>query len=458
MRAHVRIGGHIALPPAGELAEAALDPVAQQQEVKRRTELGVLHGALGVAALTAGQSLLQRPDVAHVRGETTGHGDDPHLGVQHLVDRQHEGVIPGQAALVLQHPTTGLDTAPQQGGIQEGGCNPLLFTHPGIGIDQRLLDKLLVRGVAVRGKERGHLREQLLEQAVLAQQLVGRQRIAGQEQLEGLLEQTRGRNILQQRRQLLDGGSGARADGHVQLGGKAHGAQHPHRVFAVAGLGIANKLQLALRQIFQPALEIVQGEILDAVVEGVDGEVAALGILFDGAVDVVTQQHAFIRLGRHMFAGIDLMVVTPEGGHFDHVTTKDDVGQAEATANQAAVAEQCLDLLRRRIGGDVEILWRLPEQQIPDAAADQVGVIASLVQAIEHLECIFADLFARNRVLITAQGTTLTGDTGRNGGLHRLLAVFLAEHLAAKVCDLGKNGTPLHDFKLTGGQKNSGLS
>jgi len=159
-----------------------------------------------------------------------------------------------------------------------------------------------------------------------------------------------------------------------------------------------------------------------------------------------------------MLAGIDLMVVTPEGGHFDHVTTKDDVGQAETAADEAAVAEQRLDLLRRRVGGDVEILGGLPEQQVTDAAADQVGLIAPLVQAIEHLEGILADLFARNRVLVTAQGTALSGDTGRNGGLHRLLAVFLAEHFAAKVCDLGKNGTPRYDFKLTGGQKNSGLS
>ena len=207
---------------------------------------------------------------------------------------------------------------------------------------------------------------------------------------------------MQQWRQLLDGGGGTRADGHIQLGGKAHGAQHPHRIFTITGLGIADQLKLALGQIFQTPFEIVQGEIFGAVVEGVDGKVAALGILFDGAVDVVAQQHAFIRLGRHMFAGIDLMVVTPEGGHFDHVTTKDNVGQAETTANQAAVAEQRLDLLRRRIGCDVEILGRLPEQQIPDSAADQVGLIAPFVQAIEHLECILADLFARNRVLITA--------------------------------------------------------
>jgi hypothetical protein len=64
-----------------------------------------------------------------------------------------------------------------------------------------------------------------------------------------------------------------------------------------------------------------------------------------------------------MLAGIDLMVVTPEGGHFDHVTTKDDVGQAETAANQAAVAEQRLDLLRRRVGGDVEILGVFPSSR-----------------------------------------------------------------------------------------------
>ena len=89
----------------------------------------------------------------------------------------------------------------------------------------------------MRGKQRRHLREQLLEQAVFAQQLVGGQAIASQEQLEGFLEQAGCRNILQQRCQLLDGGGSARADGHVQLGGEAHGAQHPHRIFAVAGLG-----------------------------------------------------------------------------------------------------------------------------------------------------------------------------------------------------------------------------
>ncbi len=181
LRAHIGFGGNIALPPAGQLAETALDPVAQQQEVERRAELGVLHGALGVLALTTGQPLLQCPDIADICRETAGNGDDPHLIVEHLVDRQHEGVIPGQAALVLQHPTTGLDAAPQQGGVEEGGGDAFIFTNASVGIDQRLLDKLLVRRIAVRGKQRSHLREELLEQAVLAQQLVGSQGIASQE-------------------------------------------------------------------------------------------------------------------------------------------------------------------------------------------------------------------------------------------------------------------------------------
>ena len=48
-----------------------------------------------------------------------------------------------------------------------------------------------------------------------------------------------------------------------------------------------------------------------------------------------------------------------------------DVREAEAAADQAAVAEQALDLLGRRVGGDVEILRMAAEQQIAHGAADQ---------------------------------------------------------------------------------------
>jgi len=48
--------------------------------------------------------------------------------------------------------------------------------------------------------------------------------------------------------------------------------------------------------------------------------------------------------------------------------------QTEAPADQPAVAELSLDLLRRRIGGDIEILGMAADQQITDRAADDIGL------------------------------------------------------------------------------------
>ena len=87
-----------------------------------------------------------------------------------------------------------------------------------------------------------------MEQAVFAQQLVGGQAIASQEQLEGFLEQAGCRNILQQRCQLL---MGAAVRGLMVMSSLAakRTARSIRTGSAVAGLGIANELQLALGQV-----------------------------------------------------------------------------------------------------------------------------------------------------------------------------------------------------------------
>jgi hypothetical protein len=58
------------------------------------------------------------------------------------------------------------------------------------------------------------------------------------------------------------------------------------------------------------------------------------------------------------------------------------VGEAEAAADQAAVAEQLLDLFGRGVGGHVEILGLAIDQQIAHRAADKVGAEAGIAQAI----------------------------------------------------------------------------
>ena len=252
---------------------------------------------------------------------------------------------------------------------------------------------------------------------------------------------------MQQGGQGSDGRGGTLAQVEPQLGGKADGAQHAHRILAVAGFRIADQLQHTILQILQATVEVVQAEILDAVVEGIDGKVAAFGILFYGAVDVVTQQHAFIRLAGDMLAGIDLVVVAAEGGYLDHVTAKYHMGQTEAASHQTAVGEEFADLLRGGVGRHIEILGRSAQQQIAHTSAHQIGLITCFIQAIEHLQGVVTDLASRDRMLIPAQDQAITVCG------HAVL--LLAKYLATEICDVGKNDTPPGDYPLAAARYDS---
>ncbi|EGD17373.1 hypothetical protein XGA_4032 [Xanthomonas hortorum ATCC 19865] len=74
--------------------------------------------------------------------------------------------------------------------------------------------------------------------------------------------------------------------------------------------------------------------------------------------------------------------------------------QAEAAADQTTVAEQRFDFFRRGAGGDVEILGMPANQKVTDRAADQVGAKARFAQAIQHAQRVWADVLARDGVLI----------------------------------------------------------
>ncbi len=74
--------------------------------------------------------------------------------------------------------------------------------------------------------------------------------------------------------------------------------------------------------------------------------------------------------------------------------------QAEAAADQPAVAEQLLDLLGRRVGGNVEILGVAVHQQIADGAADQVTGKPGITQPVQNAQGVGADVLAGDVVLI----------------------------------------------------------
>ena len=89
----------------------------------------------------------------------------------------------------------------------------------------------------------------------------------------------------------------------------------------------------------------------------------------------------------------------PERRDLDHLRAELDVRQPEAAADDPAVPEQLLDLIRMRRRADVEVLRPAAEQQIADAAADQVGDVVALPQPVEDFQGVRIDVAARERVL-----------------------------------------------------------
>ncbi len=248
------------------------------------------------------------------------------------------------------------------------------------------------------------LREQDAELVVVAHQLEGGNRLSTEKHLQHLVEQPRRRNPGKQFAELYQGSLRLLFQPETQLGGESHCAQHAHRVLPVALPRIPNQPQDPVVEIFQTPGVIDDGVILDIVVEGIDGEITAHGILFQGAIDVVAYHHAVAGLALPVAS---LPMMSTEGGYLDDLAAEIDVGQAETAANEAAVAEQLPHPLRRGIGGHVEILGLSPQQQITHPAPHQIGFVTGIFQAIHHLHSVGADLFAGN-------GMFGAGDDDRN--------------------------------------------
>ena len=193
-----------------------------------------------------------------------------------------------------------------------------------------------------------------------------------------------------------------RVDLETELGGKAHHAQHAHRVFAETCVRIADHPHHAGLEVGDAAGVILDREIADVVIERVHRDVAPHRVLVLGTEHVVGQQPA----GRvHIVVGFAVFftgVRRPllrilrarhwyipvrrgtEGGHLDDVLSVTHVRQAEAPADQTRVAEQFLDLLRAGVGDDVEILGLAPQHEIAHTTAHEKTRVAGIFQAIQN--------------------------------------------------------------------------
>ncbi len=93
--------------------------------------------------------------------------------------------------------------------------------------------------------------------------------------------------------------------------------------------------------------------------------------------------------------------------------------QAEAAADQAAVAELLAHLLGRGVGGHVEILGVAADQQVPHGAADQIGLETGVPQAVEHAQRVRADVLARDGVLVARDGSQSGGRRNSGGSMQK---------------------------------------
>ena len=75
-----------------------------------------------------------------------------------------------------------------------------------------------------------------------------------------------------------------------------------------------------------------------------------------------------------------------EGGDLDGLPADAHVREPEPASDEPAAPEEIAHGVRRRGGGDVEILRPEAQQQIAHAAADQVGAVAGVGQDLEYLE------------------------------------------------------------------------
>ena len=143
------------------------------------------------------------------------------------------------------------------------------------------------------------------------------------------------------------------------------------------------------------AIGVVEDALADRIViQRVDGEVATLGVVFQGAVDVVAQNAPALVARRliAVFVVLVYRVIGAEGRDFDDFAAEMDMHQLEATADDPRVAELGADLFGRGAGGDVEILGRDAQQHVAHAAADQIGLVAGGLQAFDDVHRVAAEL------------------------------------------------------------------
>ena len=184
-------------------------------------------------------------------------------------------------------------------------------------------------------------------------------------------------------------------DREVQTRRELDGAHHPHGVLAEADHRVADRAYDALLEVLEPAHVVDHREVLDVVEEAVHREVAAVGVRLGRAERVVLKRP----LRRVLDDLAHRLRILAERGRLDHLLAEADVREAETAADEEAVAERALHLVRLRARAHVEVLRLAPEQEIAHPSPHEIGHVSQPGKTIKDLQRIRIDVFARNAMI-----------------------------------------------------------
>ena len=222
-------------------------------------------------------------------------------------------------------------------------------------------------------------------------------RVPGQEQFQAFLEQARRGRFAQQWRQLGNRCGGGVVDPEAELCGQPHRTQHPDRIFTIPLFGIADQLEQAIFHILESTGVIANRKVIDRVVQRIGSEIAPDRVVLDRAENVVAQQPPpFVQLP----VSAAVVNIGAERRDLDDLATEDDMSDAKTTPDQARIAKQVAHLLGRRARRDVEILRVATHEQVAHRAADQITGVTGIAQAVQHAQCVRADVLARDRMRV----------------------------------------------------------
>ena len=83
------------------------------------------------------------------------------------------------------------------------------------------------------------------------------------------------------------------------------------------------------------------------------------------------------------------------------------MGQPEAAADEAAVGKDLFHLVGVSRGADIEILGPVPQEQVPDTSAHQVGDVSVAMKSVQDLQGIRVDQGAGQTVFGTGNDVGL---------------------------------------------------